>query len=138
VERRADRAVGPLAIPAAVGEALADQPFDNGRDVDSEISAVGNRAAIDALLDLPRGKFAASKLDLNANMTYYAYYDNRICSERDMMEFNWPVSGEPCTQRMATQFSFSDSRFHGVELVQLRVMRFTHSSALPAPALCGS
>ncbi len=57
VKRRADRAVGPLAIPATVALTLANQPFDNGRDVDPEISAIGHGPAVDALLDfaLPVG-----------------------------------------------------------------------------------
>src|SRR6185295_3788612 len=32
-ERRANRAVGPLAVPAAVVETLADEPLDDRRDV---------------------------------------------------------------------------------------------------------
>ncbi len=57
MERRADRTVGPLAVPATIGETLPDQPLDDGRDVDTEVSAVGHRTAVDALLDLtlPKG-----------------------------------------------------------------------------------
>jgi AraC-like DNA-binding protein len=51
-ERRTLRAIGPLAVPAAVGQPLAHQSVDNGRYVDPEIGAVGYDPAIDAFLDL--------------------------------------------------------------------------------------
>ena len=52
VERRPRRAVGPLAVPAAVRLPLAEQALDDRPDVDAEVGAVGDGAAVDALLDL--------------------------------------------------------------------------------------
>jgi len=52
-----ERTVCPFAVPAAIGLDLADEPVDDRRNVDAEIGAVGNGAAVDALLDfaLPIG-----------------------------------------------------------------------------------
>src|SRR5581483_1890871 len=52
VEGRADRAAGPLAVPAAVIETLTGEALDQGRDVDPEVGPVGHGPAVDALLDL--------------------------------------------------------------------------------------
>ncbi|MEZ5284867.1 MAG: hypothetical protein R2712_08675 [Vicinamibacterales bacterium] len=52
MERRADRSVLGLAVPAAVLQLLAEQTFDDGGDVQAEVGAERHGAAVDARLDL--------------------------------------------------------------------------------------
>ena len=52
VERGAHRPVLDLAVPAAVGEPLAEDPLDDRRDVDPEVGAGLDRPTVDARLDL--------------------------------------------------------------------------------------
>ena len=52
VERRAHRPVLGLAVPAAVGEPLAEDPLDDRGDVHPEVGAGLDRPAVDARLDL--------------------------------------------------------------------------------------
>src|SRR5262249_60074881 len=52
VERRARRAVGRLAVPAAVGQLLAEQPVDDAPDVLAEVGAGRRHLPVDAGLDL--------------------------------------------------------------------------------------
>ena len=52
VERGAHRPVLGLAVPAAVGEPLAEDPLDDRGDVHPEVGAGLDRPAVDARLDL--------------------------------------------------------------------------------------
>src|SRR5262245_27781359 len=52
VERRPRRAVRCLAIPAAVGQLLAEQPVDDALDVLSEVRAGRRHLPVDAGFDL--------------------------------------------------------------------------------------
>ena len=52
VERGAHRPVLGLAVPAAVGEPLAEDPLDDRGDVNPEVGAGLDRPAVDARLDL--------------------------------------------------------------------------------------
>jgi hypothetical protein len=52
VERGAHRPVLGLAVPAAVGEPLADDPLDDRGNVHLEVGAGLDRSAVDARLDL--------------------------------------------------------------------------------------
>ena len=51
-ERRHRRAVLDLAVPAAVGELLAEEPLDERRHVHAEVRAGRDDVAVDARLDL--------------------------------------------------------------------------------------
>src|SRR5262245_7345705 len=52
VERRSCGPVGGLAVPAAVGELLGEQPVDDALDVLAEVGADRADLAVDAGLDL--------------------------------------------------------------------------------------
>jgi hypothetical protein len=52
VERRARRAVGGLAVPAAVGQLLAEQALDDALHILAEVSAARRDLSVDAGLDL--------------------------------------------------------------------------------------
>src|SRR5206468_12550972 len=54
IERRPRRAVGGLAVPAAVGQLLAEQPVNDAPDVLAEVGAARRDLAVDARLDLAR------------------------------------------------------------------------------------
>src|SRR5206468_6583415 len=56
VERRPRRAVGGLAVPAAVGQLLVEQPIDEAPDVLAEVGAARRHLAVDARLDLARAE----------------------------------------------------------------------------------
>ena len=52
VERRPRRAVSGLAVPAAVGQLLGEQPIDDAPDVVAEVRAHRRNLPVDAGLDL--------------------------------------------------------------------------------------
>jgi hypothetical protein len=52
VKRRTGRAVHPLAVPAAVGQAMAGKPPGQGRDVGAQPRAVGEGVCVDAAVHL--------------------------------------------------------------------------------------
>src|SRR3989442_3498989 len=54
VERRPRRAVGGLAVPAAVGQLLGEQPVDDAPDVLAEVGAARRHLPVDARLHLAR------------------------------------------------------------------------------------
>jgi hypothetical protein len=54
VERGSRRAVGGLAVPAAVGQLLAEQPVDDAVDILAEAGAARRHLAVDAGFDLAR------------------------------------------------------------------------------------
>src|SRR5206468_5808047 len=54
IERRPRRAVGGLAVPAAVGQLLPQEPVDDAPDVLAEPSGARRHLAVDAGLDLSR------------------------------------------------------------------------------------
>ena len=52
VERRSRRALDPVAVPAAVGQSVFEEPVDDAGDVGAEPHAVGDRPGVDAAVDL--------------------------------------------------------------------------------------
>ena len=52
MERGAGRALDPLAVPAAVGHAVVEEPLGDSRDIRPEPRAVGEGVGVDAAVDL--------------------------------------------------------------------------------------
>src|SRR5207249_8207981 len=75
VERRPRRAVGGLAVPAAVGQLLAEQPVDDAPDVLAEVGAARRHLAVDARLDLAREEGIAVAFLRAASLPRHAVAD---------------------------------------------------------------
>src|SRR5262249_48785911 len=75
VERRPGRAFGGLAVPAAVGQLLAEQPADDASDVLAEVSAARRHLAVDARLALAREEGIAVAFRRAASLPRHAVAD---------------------------------------------------------------